>query len=103
MLQELYMQKANDLEAEGKLREAEKMLCTIKEYNAAIKMYRQRNMYDHVIRLVAQHHKVGHRARTDCIQMYYLYDIFEYGERHLGHLGSAMKHSLLSRLYDIIS
>lgn len=58
------MQKANDLEAEGKLREAEKMLCTIKEYDAAIKMYRQRNMYDHVIRLVAQHRKVSHYLKS---------------------------------------
>ena len=60
------MQKANDLEGEGKLREAEKMLCTIKEYDAAIKMYRQRNMYDHVIRLVAQHRKVSHCFKSHC-------------------------------------
>lgn len=52
------MQKANTLEAEGKLREAEKMLCTVKEFDAAIKMYRQRGMYDDVIRLTSQHRKV---------------------------------------------
>lgn len=53
------MQKAGELEAEGKLREAEKMLCTVKEYDAAIKLYRQREMHDHVIRLVAQYRKVS--------------------------------------------
>lgn len=61
------MHKATALEAEGKLREAEQMLCTIKEYDTAIKMYRQRKMYDQVIRMVSQHRKVSINQSINCI------------------------------------
>ena len=64
-LQDLYMHKATALESEGKLREAEQMLCTIKEYDAAIKMYRQLKMYDQVIRMVSQHRKVPINQSTN--------------------------------------
>ena len=57
-LQELYTHKAKELEAEGKFREAEKMYCTIKQYDLAINLYKQHSMWDHVMRLVSQHRKV---------------------------------------------
>lgn len=57
-LQEVYTQKARELEAEGKLRDAEKLYCSIKAYDSAIDLYKQHSMWDHVVRLVAQHRKV---------------------------------------------
>ncbi len=62
LTQEVYSQKARELEAEGKLREAEKMYCTIKQYDLAIGLYKQHSMWDQVIRLVSQHRKVCHRV-----------------------------------------
>lgn len=57
-LQEVYTLKARQLEAGGKLRDAEKLYCSIKAYDSAIAMYKQHSMWEHVIRLVAQHRKV---------------------------------------------
>jgi len=62
LTQEVYSQKARELEAEGKLREAEKMYCTIKQYDLAIGLYKQHSMWDQVIRLVSQHRKVCHKV-----------------------------------------
>lgn len=58
MLQEVYTLKARELEAAGKLKEAEKLYCSIKAFEAAIAMYKQHSMWEHVIRLVALHCKV---------------------------------------------
>ena len=57
-LQEVYTLKARELEAGSRLRDAEKLYCSIKAYDSAIAMYRQHSMWEHVIRLVAQHRKV---------------------------------------------
>ena len=54
----MYSNKARELEAEGKFREAEKMYCTIKQYDSAIDLYKQHDMWDHVLRLVSQYRKV---------------------------------------------
>ena len=58
--QEVYNLKARELEAGGRLRDAEKLYCSIKAYDSAITMYKQHSMWEHVIRLVAQHRKVCH-------------------------------------------
>lgn len=58
MLQEVYNLKARELEAAGRLRDAEKLYCSIKAYDDAITMYKRHSMWEHVIRLVAQHCKV---------------------------------------------
>ena len=57
-MQEVYTHKAEELEAAGKLRDAEKMYCTIKQYDAAIDLYKRRSMWSDVIRVVTQHQKV---------------------------------------------
>ena len=54
----MYSHKAEELEAAGKLREAEKMYCTIKQYDAAIDLYKRRSMWGDVIRVVSQYQKV---------------------------------------------
>ena len=59
-LQEVYTLKARELEAGGRLRDAEKLYCSIKAYDSAIAMYKQHSMWEHVMRLVAQHCKVCH-------------------------------------------
>ncbi len=34
------------------------MYCSIRDYDAAINMYKQQQMYDHMLRLVAVHRRV---------------------------------------------
>ncbi|XP_073712376.1 intraflagellar transport protein 172 homolog [Misgurnus anguillicaudatus] len=53
----LYISKAQDLEKEGKFKEAERLFTTVDEPDLAITMYKNKKMYDDMIRLVAIHHK----------------------------------------------
>jgi intraflagellar transport protein 172 len=53
----LYIQQANKLESEGKLKEAERMLLTVNEPDLAIDMYKKAEQYDHMLRLVSKHRK----------------------------------------------
>ncbi|TPX62114.1 hypothetical protein PhCBS80983_g00643 [Powellomyces hirtus] len=53
----LYISQAKEMEAQGKLKEAEKLYLTVKEPDLAINMYKNHKMYDHMIRLVAAYHK----------------------------------------------
>ncbi|XP_041831040.1 intraflagellar transport protein 172 homolog [Melanotaenia boesemani] len=52
----LYVSRAQELERDGKLREAERLFATVKEPDLAITMYKKNRMFDDVIRLVAKHH-----------------------------------------------
>ena len=57
-LQALYTRRARELTAHGQWKAAEKLYCTIRDYDAAINMYKQQQMYDHMLRLVAVHRRV---------------------------------------------
>uniref|UniRef100_A0A4W5KBN0 Intraflagellar transport protein 172 homolog n=1 Tax=Hucho hucho TaxID=62062 RepID=A0A4W5KBN0_9TELE len=52
----LYISRAQDLEGEGKYKEAERLFATVEEPDLAITMYKKNKMFDDVIRLVAKHH-----------------------------------------------
>lgn len=51
----LYINQAQKLEAQGRLREAEKLYITVKEKDLAINMYKKCRRYDDMIRLVQEH------------------------------------------------
>lgn len=53
----LYISRAQELEKEGKYKEAERLFTTVDEPDLAITMYKKNKMYDDMIRLVAIHHK----------------------------------------------
>ncbi|KAI1897568.1 hypothetical protein AGOR_G00084610 [Albula goreensis] len=53
----LYISRAQELEKEGKFKEAERLFATVEEPDLAITMYKKNKMYDDMIRLVAKHHK----------------------------------------------
>lgn len=53
----LYINRAQDLEKEGKYKEAERLFTTVDEPDLAITMYKKNKMYDDMIRLVAKYHK----------------------------------------------
>ncbi|KAG7460913.1 hypothetical protein MATL_G00203920 [Megalops atlanticus] len=53
----LYISRAQELEKEGKFKEAERLFATVDEPDLAITMYKKNKMYDDMIRLVAKHHK----------------------------------------------
>ncbi|KAG1963505.1 intraflagellar transport protein [Pimephales promelas] len=53
----LYISRAQELEKEGKYKEAERIFTTVDEPDLAITMYKKNKMYDDMIRLVALHHK----------------------------------------------
>uniref|UniRef100_A0A3P8XGI6 IF140/IFT172/WDR19 TPR domain-containing protein n=1 Tax=Esox lucius TaxID=8010 RepID=A0A3P8XGI6_ESOLU len=55
-LSALYISRAQNLEAEGKHKEAERLFVTVEEPDLAITMYKKNRMFDDVIRLVAKHH-----------------------------------------------
>ncbi|XP_043070065.1 intraflagellar transport protein 172 homolog [Drosophila bipectinata] len=56
-LRELFVQLASTLEEQGKYRDAEKVLIAVNEPDLAIAMYKRRELYDSMIRLVEKHHK----------------------------------------------
>ncbi|KAJ3106098.1 hypothetical protein HDU96_008320, partial [Phlyctochytrium bullatum] len=53
----LYISQARDMEAQGKLKEAEKLYLTVGEPDLAINMYKNHKLYDQMIRLVTAYHK----------------------------------------------
>ncbi|KAJ3205663.1 hypothetical protein HDU82_005043 [Entophlyctis luteolus] len=53
----LYISQAKEMEAHGKLKEAEKLYLTVKEPDLAINMYKNHKHYDQMIRLVTSYHK----------------------------------------------
>ncbi|XP_033237758.1 intraflagellar transport protein 172 homolog isoform X1 [Drosophila pseudoobscura] len=56
-LRELFVQMAGTLEEQGKYRDAEKVLIAVNEPDLAIAMYKRRELYDSMIRLVERYHK----------------------------------------------
>ncbi|XP_056150499.1 intraflagellar transport protein 172 homolog [Lampris incognitus] len=52
----LYVSKAQDLEREGKFKEAERLFATVQQPDLAITMYKKNRMFEDVIRLVAKNH-----------------------------------------------
>lgn len=52
----LYVSRAQELERNGKIKEAERLFSTVKQPDLAITMYKKNRMFDDVIRLVAKHH-----------------------------------------------
>ncbi|XP_040920859.1 intraflagellar transport protein 172 homolog [Toxotes jaculatrix] len=51
----LYISRAQELERDGKFKEAERLFATVKHPDLAIAMYKKNRMFDDVIRLVAKH------------------------------------------------
>ncbi|XP_074541957.1 intraflagellar transport protein 172 homolog [Halichoeres trimaculatus] len=52
----LYVSRAQELERDGKFKEAERLFATVKQPDLAITMYKKNRMFDDVIRLVAKYH-----------------------------------------------
>nr|CAD7454857.1 unnamed protein product [Timema tahoe] len=52
----MFVKEAKQLEAQGKLREAEKLYLAVSEPDMAISMYKKHSQYDQMMRLVSQHH-----------------------------------------------
>ncbi|XP_004083357.1 intraflagellar transport protein 172 homolog [Oryzias latipes] len=52
----LYVGRAQEMERDGRFREAERLLTTVKQIDLAIAMYKKNQMFDQVIRLVAKHY-----------------------------------------------
>uniref|UniRef100_A0A8D3EAU2 Intraflagellar transport protein 172 homolog n=1 Tax=Scophthalmus maximus TaxID=52904 RepID=A0A8D3EAU2_SCOMX len=52
----LYISRAQELEGDGKFKEAERLFATVKQPDLAITMYKKNRMFDDVIRMVAKHH-----------------------------------------------
>ncbi|KAM4529832.1 intraflagellar transport protein 172 homolog [Fundulus diaphanus] len=52
----LYVSRAQELEKDGKFKEAERLFTTVKKPDLAVTMYKKNRMFDDVIRLVAKHH-----------------------------------------------
>ncbi|XP_069035784.1 intraflagellar transport protein 172 homolog [Lepisosteus oculatus] len=53
----LYISRAQELEKQGKYKDAERLFATVDEPDLAITMYKKNKMYDDMIRLVAKHHR----------------------------------------------
>ncbi|KAM7445695.1 hypothetical protein ABFA07_005947 [Porites harrisoni] len=53
----IYISQAQELEAQGKYKEAERLYCTVEEPDLAINMYKKLRQFDNMIRLVAIHHE----------------------------------------------
>uniref|UniRef100_H3CIP1 Intraflagellar transport protein 172 homolog n=2 Tax=Tetraodon nigroviridis TaxID=99883 RepID=H3CIP1_TETNG len=53
---DLYVSRAQQMEQDGKYKEAERLLTVVKKMDLAITMYKKHRMFDDVIRLVAKYH-----------------------------------------------
>nr|XP_057921402.1 intraflagellar transport protein 172 homolog [Doryrhamphus excisus] len=53
---DLYIRRAQEMERDGKLKEAERLFSTVSQTDLAITMYKKKQMFDDVVRLVAKHH-----------------------------------------------
>uniref|UniRef100_A0A3Q2XZS2 Intraflagellar transport protein 172 homolog n=1 Tax=Hippocampus comes TaxID=109280 RepID=A0A3Q2XZS2_HIPCM len=53
---ELYVKRAQEMERDGKFKEAERLFSTVNQTDLAITMYKKKQMFDDVVRLVAKHH-----------------------------------------------
>ncbi|XP_054618204.1 intraflagellar transport protein 172 homolog [Dunckerocampus dactyliophorus] len=53
---DLYIRRAHEMERDGKLKEAERLFSTVSQTDLAITMYKKKQMFDDVVRLVAKHH-----------------------------------------------
>ncbi|KAK7792281.1 hypothetical protein R5R35_013312 [Gryllus longicercus] len=53
---QMYLAQAQNLEQQGKLKEAEKLYISVTEPDAAISMYKKNRQYDQMMRLVSQYH-----------------------------------------------
>uniref|UniRef100_A0A8D0H0A4 Uncharacterized protein n=1 Tax=Sphenodon punctatus TaxID=8508 RepID=A0A8D0H0A4_SPHPU len=53
----LYITQAQEMEQQGKYKEAERLYITVDEPDLAITMYKKCKMYEEMIRLVAKYHK----------------------------------------------
>ncbi|XP_048371540.1 intraflagellar transport protein 172 homolog [Sphaerodactylus townsendi] len=53
----LYITQAQEMERQGKYKEAERLYITVDEPDLAITMYKKSKMYDEMIRLLAKYHK----------------------------------------------
>ncbi|XP_060947369.1 intraflagellar transport protein 172 homolog [Limanda limanda] len=51
-----YVSRAQELEGDGKFKEAERLFTTVNQPDLAITMYKKNRMFDDVIRMVAKHH-----------------------------------------------
>ncbi|XP_013113055.2 intraflagellar transport protein 172 homolog [Stomoxys calcitrans] len=56
-MRDLFVNLAGGLEEQGKYRDAEKVLLAVNEPDLAIAMYKRRELYDSMIRLVERYHK----------------------------------------------
>ncbi|XP_056873005.1 intraflagellar transport protein 172 homolog [Takifugu flavidus] len=52
----LYISRAQEMEKDGKYKEAERLFAVVKKLDLAITMYKKNRMFDDVIRLVANYH-----------------------------------------------
>ncbi|XP_077566022.1 intraflagellar transport protein 172 homolog [Stigmatopora nigra] len=53
---ELYVRRAQEMERDGKFKEAERLFSTVNQTDLAIAMYKKNQMFEDVVRLVAKHH-----------------------------------------------
>ncbi|CAG0880914.1 unnamed protein product [Cyprideis torosa] len=53
---EMYIRQAQDMEEQGKLRDAERLYIAVAEPDLAITMYKNQRQYDQMLRLVQEHH-----------------------------------------------
>jgi intraflagellar transport protein 172 len=52
----MYVGQAQELEEQGRYKEAEKLYISVKEPDLAIAMYKKQRQYDNMIRLVSTYH-----------------------------------------------
>ncbi len=54
----IYLQQAKDLDTHGHYKDAEKLYIKAQEHDLAIDMYRKAHLFNHMIRLIANHRQV---------------------------------------------
>jgi hypothetical protein len=69
----MYVGQAQELEEQGRYKEAEKLYISVKEPDLAIAMYKKQRQYDNMIRLVSTYHPDlvqsthTHLAQAPCV------------------------------------
>ncbi len=65
----MYVAQAQQLEQQGRFKEAEKLYISVQEPDLAISMYKKQRQYDNMTRLVAQFHS-GTNIKLIAIRLY---------------------------------
>ncbi|RLV86206.1 hypothetical protein DV515_00015928 [Chloebia gouldiae] len=95
----LYITQAQEMERQGKYKEAERLYITVNEPDLAITMYKKYKMYDEMVCLEAEYHYLQAKDWKTTVNMYRVNDMWEEAYRVAKAYGGANSHKHVAYLW----